>query len=164
MTSAKKTIPPPVFPASPVVQKQTTPKSQPLTINPLRAASPRPVAPSLRSRIDTFLASYTNAYELLNIDTFATFFTDDAKENNTPFKEKFFQYRKLFAGLKEISYKVTPRSWHSYNNLIYLSGRFHAYLLYTNGEEVNIHGATSFLLSEDQEHHLKVKKLTYTFD
>ena len=147
-----------------------TPKPPLFSSDTLQAASlistlPRTfTAPPLRSRIDTFIAAYTRAYELRDMTTFATFFTDNAKENNIPFKEKHSQYRELFVRLKEIAYKVTPLSWHSEKNIIYLSARFHAYFLYFNGEAVNIHGTTSFKLLEDKDHNLKVKNLTYTVD
>lgn len=120
--------------------------------------------PPLRTRIDAFITSYTNAYELLDIDIFATFFTADATENGVPFKEKFSKYHKLFGRLKGTSYKLTPRSWRSYNDLIYLTCHFHIRFLYANGEEINFRGPTYFQLSEDQDNHFKVKDLTYSFD
>ena len=135
------------------------------TVTPVLVVSPSlPVFPPLRNRIDIFLAAYTNAYELLDFETFFTFFTDEARENGTLLKEKSSQYRQLFGRLKEISYKVTPKFWQAKNNVITIKGRFHAYLLYKNGEEANIHGTTSFVLQEDQKKTLKVKTLTYTFD
>lgn len=121
-------------------------------------------APPLRSRIERFLTSYTNAYELLDLDIFAAFFVEDARENNTPFKEKSSQYHKLFAKLKEVSYEIRPQSWSSHDNLVYISGNFHAYFLYRNGEELNVHGTTDLILQEDQGRHFKVKNLAYTLE
>jgi len=129
---------------------------------------PQPVPahrlPLLRERVNIFLAAYTDTYEMLNFNEFAALFTDDARENDTSFKQISSKYHQLFGLLQKASYTIQPQSLRVDNNLVYVSGHFRASLLYRDGKELKVHGPTSLLLYEDPTHHFKVKNLTYTFD
>jgi len=138
------------------------PKPKPAAVS---TPAPKTVSlPPLRDRVNTFINAYTDTYERLNFNAFAALFTDDAKENNTLFKQRTAKYHKLFARLKEVSYTIKPNSLRVDDNLVYVSGRFNASLRYRDGKELNLHGPTSLLLREDQTHHFKVKNITYTIE
>ncbi len=169
----KKTVPPApvkvaaVIPPAPIVVPAPKPKPVPKPVKVATVAvvkKPTPVVLPLRDRVNTFLSAYTDTYEMLNFNAFAAFFADDARENDTIFKQRASKYHKLFGLLKEVSYTIKPHSLRTDNNLVYVSGHFRASLLYRDGRELKIHGPTTLLLREDPSHHFKVKNLTYTFD
>lgn len=160
----KKIASKPVVPVKKVASP-ARPKVKPVAVKKVavaKPASPAPSLPPLRERVNTFLTVYTDTYSKLNYDAFAALFTDDARENDTLFKQRSAKYHKLFARLKEVSYTIKANSLRPENNRIYVSGKFHALLRFRDGRELNLHGPTTLLLNEDPSHNFKVKTLTYS--
>jgi len=72
------------------------------------AAAPLPEDPALlrEKRLLSFLADYCEAYEAMDLERFAAFFTPDAREKGIPIREVMPRYRDNFARLETLDYRI----------------------------------------------------------
>jgi hypothetical protein len=57
-------------------------------------------------RLKTFLSDYCLAYENMQIEKFAAFFTPDAIEKGKPFSSRLEQYRRSFVNIDSMDYRI----------------------------------------------------------
>ncbi|PQP33044.1 hypothetical protein C6A36_01285, partial [Desulfobacteraceae bacterium SEEP-SAG10] len=59
-----------------------------------------------KDRLESFLSIYCRAYESKDLDKFASLFTTDATENNTPFQDMLPNYRKNMENFESFNYRI----------------------------------------------------------
>ncbi|MGD9229980.1 MAG: MerR family transcriptional regulator [Desulfobacterales bacterium] len=59
-----------------------------------------------KDRLESFLRIYCRAYESKDLDKFASLFTPDATENNTPFQDMLPNYRKNMENIESFNYRI----------------------------------------------------------
>jgi len=86
----------------------------PTAVEGLRTQLPASSAATTYStgdRLRDFINAYAQAYESLDLNRFRLFFTQDAVENGRPFSTVLPTYRKNFAALAGLIYRIDLMSW-----------------------------------------------------
>ncbi|MGD9107108.1 MAG: FN3 associated domain-containing protein, partial [Desulfobacterales bacterium] len=115
-----------------------------------------------KDRLESFLNIYCQTYASKDLDKFASFFTPDATENNTPFQDMLPQYRKNMEQIESFNYRIEliDYSVQADTGNIRIQGKyFTRYRLYEGTWRENS-GNISMELIENDDSYL-VKRLSY---
>jgi hypothetical protein len=132
------------------------------------AAVVRTAAPArdVAGALNRFLTQYCRTYERRDLDRFMTFFSDNAVENATPFRELIPKYRKNFKKVAGIKYAIDMETYELDQRAsdIRLDGRFSlAWQGIKDREWRKYHGDIQMALVAESNSFL-IQQLNYRFD
>jgi DnaJ-domain-containing protein 1 len=134
---------------------------------PIDVAVPEPTPEEVhvvkQSQIEQFLKNYVAAYEKKDLQTFSSFFDENATENGKAINSVFPTYIELFAAAGEIIFDISILKWSENQENVEMDGRFAIRIHYKDGKKVKGTGTISFLLKDLQPEFL-IKEMTYQFD
>ena len=155
---------------------ETTPPAGQTTQPTRAAAAPSPEKPAVattsattrndqqlaRKRVDTFLNSYTTAYEQKNLMAFSRFFTVNATENGKPLNDVLSAYAELFHSARTLRFTVSPNKYENEQGQLLLRGRFSIAMNFEDGVSRIGQGEITFRLTDTNP--VQIRSLHYTFD
>ena len=155
---------------------ETTPPAGQPTQPTRAAAAPSPEKPAVattsattrndqqlaRKRVDTFLNSYTTAYEQKNLMAFSRFFTVNATENGKPLNDVLSAYAELFHSARTLRFTVSPNKYEHNQGQLHLRGRFTIAMSFEGGASRTGQGDINFRLTDTDP--VQIQSLHYTFD
>ena len=155
---------------------ETTPPAGQTTQPTRAAAAPSPEKPAVattsattrndqqlaRKRVDTFLNSYTTAYEQKNLMAFSRFFTVNATENGKPLNDVLSAYAELFHSARTLRFTVSPNKYENEQGQLLLRGRFSIAMNFEDGVSRTGQGEITFRLTDTNP--VQIRSLHYTFD
>ena len=155
---------------------ETTPPAGQPTQPTRAAAAPSPEKPAVattsattrndqqlaRKRVDTFLNSYTTAYEQKNLMAFSRFFTVNATENGKPLNDVLSAYAELFHSARTLRFTVSPNKYENEQGQLLLRGRFSIAMNFEDGVSRIGQGEITFRLTDTNP--VQIRSLHYTFD
>ena len=155
---------------------ETTPPAGQPTQPTRAAAAPSPEKPAVattsattrndqqlaRKRVDTFLNSYTTAYEQKNLMAFSRFFTVNATENGKPLNDVLSAYAELFHSARTLRFTVSPNKYENEQGQLLLRGRFSIAMNFEDGVSRTGQGEITFRLTDTNP--VQIRSLHYTFD
>ena len=155
---------------------ETTPPAGQTTQPTRAAATPSPEKPAVattsattrndqqlaRKRVDTFLNSYTTAYEQKNLMAFSRFFTVNATENGKPLNDVLSAYAELFHSARTLRFTVSPNKYENEQGQLLLRGRFSIAMNFEDGVSRIGQGEITFRLTDTNP--VQIRSLHYTFD
>ena len=155
---------------------ETTPPAGQPTQPTRAAAAPSPEKPAVattsattrndqqlaRKRVDTFLNSYTTAYEQKNLMAFSRFFTVNATENGKPLNDVLSAYAELFHSARTLRFTVSPNKYEHNQGQLHLRGRFTIAMSFEGGASRTGQGDINFRLTDTDP--VQIQSLRYTFD
>ena len=155
---------------------ETTPPAGQTTQPTRAAATPSPEKPAVattsattrndqqlaRKRVDTFLNSYTTAYEQKNLMAFSRFFTVNATENGKPLNDVLSAYAELFHSARTLRFTVSPNKYENEQGQLLLRGRFSIAMNFEDGVSRTGQGEITFRLTDTNP--VQIRSLHYTFD
>ena len=155
---------------------ETTPPAGQPTQPTRAAAAPSPEKPAVattsattrndqqlaRKRVDTFLNSYTTAYEQKNLMAFSRFFTVNATENGKPLNDVLSAYAELFHSARTLRFTVSPNKYENEQGQLLLRGRFSIAMSFEGGASRTGQGDINFRLTDTDP--VQIQSLHYTFD
>jgi hypothetical protein len=153
-----------------------TPPAGQTTQPTLAATTPSPEKPAVattaattrndqqlaRKRVDTFLNSYTTAYEQKNLMAFSRFFTVNATENGKPLNDVLPAYAELFHSARTLRFTVSPNKYEHNQGQLHLRGRFTIAMSFEGGGSRTGQGDINFRLTDTDP--VQIQSLHYTFD
>jgi DNA-binding transcriptional MerR regulator len=115
-----------------------------------------------KDRLESFLRIYCRAYESKDIDKFASLFTPDATENNTPFQDMLPNYRKNMENIESFNYRIELVDYFLQNDTgnIRMNGKYFTRFLLHEGAWEENNGSISMELITSGDSYL-VKRLNY---
>ena len=115
-----------------------------------------------KDRLESFLNIYCQTYASKDLDKFATFFTPDATENNTPFQDMLPKYRKNLEKIQSFNYRIEliAYSLQADTGNIKIQGKYFTRYLLHEGTWRENNGNISMELTENDDSYL-VKRLNY---
>ncbi|MGB2928465.1 MAG: MerR family transcriptional regulator [Desulfobacterales bacterium] len=115
-----------------------------------------------KDRLESFLNIYCQTYASKDLDKFATFFTPDATENNTPFQDMLPKYRKNLEKIQSFNYRIEliAYSLQADTGNIKIQGKYFTRYLLHEGTWRENNGNLSMELTENDDSYL-VKRLNY---
>jgi DNA-binding transcriptional MerR regulator len=115
-----------------------------------------------KNRLESFLNIYCQTYASKDLDKFATFFTPDATENNTPFQDMLPNYRKNLEMIQSFNYRIELIAYSLQTNTgnIKIQGKYFTRFLLHEGTWRENSGNISMELVENGDSYL-VKRLIY---
>jgi hypothetical protein len=115
-----------------------------------------------KNRLESFLNMYCQTYASKDLDKFATFFTPDATENNTPFQDMLPKYRKNLEKIQSFNYRIelTAYALQADTGNIRIQGKYFTRFLLHEGTWRESSGDISMELTENDDSYL-VKQLNY---
>ena len=115
-----------------------------------------------KDRLESFLRIYCRAYESKNLDKFASLFTPDATENNTPFQDMLPNYQKNMENIKSYNYRIELVDYSFQNDTgnIRINGKYFTRFLLDQGTWEETSGSISMELITSGDSYL-VKRLNY---
>jgi DNA-binding transcriptional MerR regulator len=115
-----------------------------------------------KDRLESFLRIYCRAYESKDIDKFASLFTPDATENNTPFQDMLPNYRKNMENIESFNYRIELVDYFLQNDTgnIRMNGKYFTRFFLHEGAWEENNGSISMELITSGDSYL-VKRLNY---
>ena len=115
-----------------------------------------------KDRLESFLNIYCQAYASKDLDKFATFFTPDATENNTPFQDMLPNYQKNLEKIQSFNYRIEliAYSLQADSGNIRIQGKYFTRFLLHEGTWQENSGDITMELIENGDSYL-VKRLIY---
>ena len=115
-----------------------------------------------KDRLESFLNIYCQTYTSKNLDKFATFFTPDATENNTPFQDMLSNYQKNLEKIQSFNYRIELIAYSLQADLgnIRIQGKYFTRFLLHEGTWQENSGDITMELIENGDSYL-VKRLIY---
>ncbi|MBW2247542.1 MAG: histone H1-like repetitive region-containing protein [Deltaproteobacteria bacterium] len=115
-----------------------------------------------KDRLESFLNIYCQTYASKDLDKFATFFTPDATENNTPFQDMLPNYRKNLEKIQLFNYRIEliAYSLQADSGNIRIQGKYFTRFLLHEGTWRENSGDITMELIENGDSYL-VKRLIY---
>ena len=115
-----------------------------------------------KDRLESFLNIYCQTYASKDLDKFATFFTPDATENNTPFQDMLPNYQKNLEKIQSFNYRIEliAYSLQTDTGNIKIQGKYFTRFLLHEGTWRENSGNISMELVENGDSYL-VKRLIY---
>lgn len=115
-----------------------------------------------KDRLESFLRIYCRAYESKDLDKFASLFTPDATENNTPFQDMLPNYRKNMENIESFNYRIELVDYSLQNDTgnIRINGKYFTRFLLHEGKWEENSGSISMELITSGDSYL-VKRLNY---
>jgi DNA-binding transcriptional MerR regulator len=115
-----------------------------------------------KDRLESFLRIYCRAYESKDLDKFASLFTSDATENNTPFQDMLPNYQKNMENIKSYNYRIelVDYSYQNDTGNIRINGKYFTRFLLDQGTWEETSGSISMELITRGDSYL-VKRLNY---
>jgi DNA-binding transcriptional MerR regulator len=116
----------------------------------------------LKDRLESFLHTYCQVYESKNLDKFASLFTPDATENNTPFQDMLPNYRKNMENFESFNYRIELIDYSLQRDTgnIRMNGKyFTRFLLHEGTWEENSGSVTMELITSGDSY--LIKRLNY---
>jgi hypothetical protein len=112
--------------------------------------------------LESFLNIYCQTYASKDLDKFATFFTPDATENNTPFQDMLPNYQKNLEKIQSFNYRIEliAYSLQTDTGNIKIQGKYFTRFLLHEGTWRENSGNISMELVENGDSYL-VKRLIY---
>ena len=115
-----------------------------------------------KDRLESFLNLYCQTYASKDLDKFASFFTPDATENNTPFQDMLPSYRKNMEEVESFNYRIEliDYSLQAGTGTIRIQGKYFIRYRLHEGTWRENSGNISMELTENGNSYL-VKRLSY---
>jgi DNA-binding transcriptional MerR regulator len=115
-----------------------------------------------KDRLESFLRIYCRAYESKDLNKFASLFTPDATENNTPFQDMLPNYRKNMENIESFNYRIELVDYSLQNDTgnIRINGKYFTRFLLHEGTWDENSGSISMELITSGDSYL-VKRLNY---
>jgi cell division septation protein DedD len=115
-----------------------------------------------KDRLESFLNIYCQTYASKDLDKFASFFTPDATENNTPFQDMLPKYRKNMEKIESFNYRIEliGYSLQADTGTIIIQGKYFIRYHLHEGTWRENSGNISMELTENGNSYL-VKRLSY---
>jgi WD40 repeat protein/cell division septation protein DedD len=115
-----------------------------------------------KDRLESFLNLYCQTYASKDLDKFASFFTPDATENNTPFQDMLPSYRKNMEEIESFNYRIEliDYSLQAGTGTIRIQGKYFIRYRLHEGTWRENSGNISMELTENGNSYL-VKRLSY---
>lgn len=115
-----------------------------------------------KNRLESFLSIYCRTYASKDLDKFASFFTPDATENNTPFQDMLPKYRKNMEEIESFNYRIEliDYSLQAGTGTIRIQGKYFIRYRLHQGTWRENSGHISMELTENGNSYL-VKRLNY---
>ena len=115
-----------------------------------------------KDRLESFLRVYCRAYESKDLDKFASLFTPDATENNTPFQDMLPNYRKNMENIESFNYRIELVDYSLQNDTgnIRINAKYFTRFLLHEGTWEENSGSISMELITSGDSYL-VKRLNY---
>jgi len=115
-----------------------------------------------KERLESFLNIYCQTYASKDLDKFATFFTSDATENNTPFQDMLPKYRKNMEKIESFNYRIELVDYSLLPDTgnISIQGKYFTRFFLHEGTWQENSGSISMELTENDDSYL-VKRLNY---
>ncbi|MFO7971135.1 MAG: FN3 associated domain-containing protein [Desulfobacterales bacterium] len=115
-----------------------------------------------KDELEFFLNIYCQTYTSKNLDKFASFFTPDATENNTPFQDMLPKYRKNMEEIESFDYRIEliDHSLQAGTGTIRIQGKYFIRYRLHKGTWQENSGRISMELIENGDSYL-VKRLNY---
>jgi cell division septation protein DedD/WD40 repeat protein len=115
-----------------------------------------------KDRLESFLNLYCQTYASKDLDRFASFFTPDATENNTPFRDMLSKYRKNMEEIESFNYRIEliDYSLQAVTGTIRIQGKYFIRYRLHEGTWQENSGGISMELTENGNSYL-VKRLSY---
>ena len=115
-----------------------------------------------KDRLESFLRIYCRAYESKNLDKFASLFTPDATENNTPFQDMLPNYRKNMENIESFNYRIELVDYFLQNDTgnIRMKGKYFTRFLFHEGTLEENSGSIFMELIISGDSYL-IKRLNY---
>jgi len=116
-----------------------------------------------KDRLESFLNIYCQTYASKDLDKFATLFTPDATENNSPFLDMLPNYRKNLENIQSFNYRIEliAYSLQADTGTIMIQGKYFTRFLLHEGTWRENSGDISMELIEHGDSYL-VKRLIYS--
>ncbi|MGD2150255.1 MAG: histone H1-like repetitive region-containing protein [Desulfobacterales bacterium] len=115
-----------------------------------------------KDRLESFLRIYCRAYESKDLDKFASLFTPDATENNTPFQDMLPNYRKNMENIESFNYRIELVDYFLQNDTgnIRMKGKYFTRFLLNEGTWEENSGSIFMELIISGDSYL-IKRLNY---
>jgi DNA-binding transcriptional MerR regulator len=115
-----------------------------------------------KDRLESFLNIYCRTYASKDLDKFATFFTPDATENNTPFQDMLPNYQKNLEKIQSFNYRIELIDYllQADTGTVRIQGKYFTRFLMHEGTWRENSGSITMELIENGDSYL-VKRLIY---
>ena len=133
-------------------------------INPASDAGGSVANEDFSYRLKTFLSDYCLAYENMQLEKFAAFFTPDAIEKGQPFSSRLEQYRRSWEKVDSMDCRIEVQRYsvQEGTGLIRIDGIFRLLAKLSDGGKWQQSNARYFMDLEEYGSSFKVKRLDYT--